>query len=186
MAHGKRSTDRCAGKELPPSLPASKEVLYYVDPNGVITWPKPIKEPCTDAFWRKYFFPPQIRVAFPSSSSHFVAYTDMVRGQMNFTEWPKIHISKRLRFHLPLLINQFLHYTQIHLVYVHVNIIRVLLGVCVLNKRLSLRLGLEEVMFAYSFKRHKLDRYYLVDNCLVIGIATKDSSKSLVKVPKTC
>ena len=46
--------------------------------------------------------------------------------------------------------------------YVHVNIIRVLLRVCVLNKKLSLKLDLEEVLYAYSFKQHKLGHYYLV------------------------
>ena len=37
--------------------------------------------------------------------------------------------------------------------YVHVNIIRVLLRAYVLNKKLSLRLSLEEVLYTYSFKR---------------------------------
>ena len=42
------------------------------------------------------------------------------------------------------------------------NIIRVLLGVCVLNIKYELCLGLEEVLYAYTLKRHNLGRYYIV------------------------
>ena len=156
MDHGKHSTNGYAGEEPPLSPPAFGEVLSLTDPNGVITWLKHVGEPRANAFWRKYSFPPQVRFAFPSSSSQFAACTNMVLGQMNCIYWPKIHISEGLRFPLPPLIHQFLHYTQIHPVYVHVNIIRVLLRVCVLNKRPGLRLGLEKVLFSYSFKWHKL------------------------------
>ena len=69
MAHGKSSSDGYAGKEPTPSSPASGEVLSRVDPDGIITWLKPIGEPRVDAFWRKYAFLPQVRVAFPSSGS---------------------------------------------------------------------------------------------------------------------
>ena len=58
MAHGKRSTDGCAGEEPPLSPPVSEEVLSRANSNGVITWLKPIKEPRVDVFWRKYSFPP--------------------------------------------------------------------------------------------------------------------------------
>ena len=40
------------------------------------------------------------------------------------------------------------------------NIIRVFLGVCVLNKKYEL--GLEEVIYTYSLKRHNLGRYNLI------------------------
>ena len=102
MAHGKRSTDGCASEEPPLSLPAFEEVLSYVDPNSVITWLKPFGELRANAFWRKYSFPPQVRVAFPSLGSQFAACTDMIRGQMNCIYWPEIHISEGLRVLSPL------------------------------------------------------------------------------------
>ena len=61
------------------------------------------------------------------------------------------------------------------------NIIIVLLGVCVLNNRLGLNLGLEEVLFAYSFKRHKLNRYYLVDNAQPLHLVTNLPNTSKIK-----
>ena len=72
--------------------------------------------------------------------------TDEDRGEMNSIYWPKIHIGKGLRFPLPTLVHQFLHYTRVHPVHVHVNIVRILLGVSVPNKKYGLRLGLEELL----------------------------------------
>ena len=178
MAHGKCSTNGCAGEEPPPLLLASKEVIFHTDPDGIITWLKHVGEPRIDAFWMKYFFPPQFCVALPSLASQFTAFTDMVRGQMNYILWSKIHISEGLRFPLPPPIHQFLHYTWIHPAYVHVNIIQVLIRVCVLNKRLNLRLGLEEVLLAYSLKWHKLGWYYLVVDAPPLHLVTNLSNTS--------
>ena len=41
-----------------------------------------------------------------------------------------------------------------------------------LKKKLGLRLGLEEVLYAYSFKRHKLSRYYLVVDAQPLHLVT--------------
>ena len=87
--------------------------------------------------------------------------TDEDLGEMNFIYCSEIHISEGPRFPLPPLIHKFFHFTRLHPIHVHVNIIRFLLGVCVLNRKYELRLGLEEVLYAYSFKRHNLGRYYL-------------------------
>ena len=83
-----------------------------------------------------------------------MAYRDGDRGVMNSIYWPKIHISEGLRFPLLPLIHQFLHFTRFHPVHVHVNIVRVLMDVSVLNRKYRLHLGLEEVFYAYTFKRH--------------------------------
>ena len=69
---------------------------------------------------------------------------------MNYIYWLEIHISEGLRFPLPLLVHQFLHFTKIYLVYVHMNLIRVLLKVSVLNKKPCLNIGLEEVLYITS------------------------------------
>ena len=91
-----------------------------------------------------------------------MANTYRDRGVMNSIYWPEIHINEGLRFPLHPLIHQFLHFTQLHYVHVHVNIICVMLGVCVLNRKHGEHLGLEEVLYSYSLKRHNLWRYCLV------------------------
>ena len=80
------------------------------------------------------------------------------RGGMNFMYWPKVHINKGLRLPLPPLVHQFFYFTRLHAIYTHVNIIRVLLGVCVLNRQYDVHLGLEEVLYAYTIKRHNLGK----------------------------
>ena len=80
MAHGKHHTCDRVGEESPPSSPLSGEVTSRVDANGVLTRLKPVGDPNADAFWRKYSFPPQVRVSFPSSGPQFTACTDMDRG----------------------------------------------------------------------------------------------------------
>ena len=56
--------------------------------------------------------------------------------------WPKTHINEGLRFLLPPLMHQFLHFTRLYPVHVHLNIVRVLLGVSMLNRKHRLHLGL--------------------------------------------
>ena len=81
-----------------------------------------------------------------------------------------IHINEGLRFPFPPLIHQFLHFTRLYPIHIHVNIIRVLLGVTVMNRQYELRLGLEEVPYAHSFKRHNLWRYYLISNLKLLHL----------------
>ena len=100
---------------------------------------------------------------------------------MNSIYWPKIHISEGLRVPLPPLVHKFLHFTCLHPVYVHVNIVRVLLGVSMLNRKLVLHLGLEEVLYAYSLKWHNLEKYYLVVDAKSLKLVTntrKNKSQS--------
>ena len=80
----------------------------------------------------------------------------------NSIYWSEIHISEGLKFPFPPLVHQFMHFTRLHLVRILVNIVRVLLGVSMLNRTHKLHLGLEEVLYAYSFKQHNLGKYYLV------------------------
>ena len=71
---------------------------------------------------------------------------------MNFIYWPEVHITKGMSFPLPTLVHLFFHYTCLHPVHTYVNFIEVLLGVCVLNCRHGIRLGLEEALYAYTIK----------------------------------
>ena len=52
------------------------------------------------------------------------------------------------------------------------NIICVLLGVCVLNRKYEVGTGLEEVLYSYSLKRLNLGRYYLVANDKALQLVT--------------
>ena len=124
---------------------------------------KSIGEARVDTFRKRYSFPPpNVQVSFPLSRSRFATCMEEDRGRMNFIYWKEVHISKRLRFPLPLLVYQFFHHTCLHLVHTHVNNMHIFLGVCVLNRRHSTGLGLEEVIDAYTIKRYNLEKYYLV------------------------
>ena len=91
---------------------------------------------------------------------------------MNFIYWPEIHISEGLRFPISPLVHQSFHFTLLHLIHTHMNNIRVLSEVCVLNRKYEVRLGLEEVLYAYSLKRHNLGRYYLVVDAKLLQLVT--------------
>ena len=86
--------------------------------------------------------------------------------------WPEVHISEGLRFPLPSLVHKIFHFTRLYPIHTHVNIICVLLGVFVLNCKYEVRLGLEEVIYAYSRNQHKLGRYYLVVDAKSLQLVT--------------
>ena len=81
------------------------------------------------------FLPSSSPSILPLIGPQFAACTDMDRGRMNYIYWSEIHINEGLRFPLPPLVHQFLYFTRIYPVYVHVNIIWVLLGVSVLYRQ---------------------------------------------------
>ena len=62
-----------------------------------------------------------------------------------------------LRFPLPALFKEFLHFTQIPPTFIHPNIIRVLMGCSIINMLYNLDLTLLEVFFVYSLKEVKND-----------------------------
>ena len=62
-----------------------------------------------------------------------------------------------LRFPLPSLFKEFLHYTQIPPAYIHPNIMRVLMGCSIRNMLFNLDLFLLEVLFVYTIKKGKND-----------------------------
>ena len=66
------------------------------------------------------------------------------------------------------------------------NIIRVLLGVCVLNRKYELRLGLEEVLYAYTLKQHNLRRYYLIADVKSLHLVMNFPTISKNKPHVTC
>ena len=122
-----------------PSSTSYEDVPSRVDATGVITWLRLVGKPRVDVFWKKISFPPNVRVSFSSSRPHFTDCTEEDRGEMNFIYCPEIHISEGLRFPLPPLVHQFFHFTQLYPIHTHVNIIRVLMGVRVLNRKYETR-----------------------------------------------
>ena len=100
---------------------------------------------------------------------------------MNFIYYPKVHITEGLMFPLLMLVNQFFHYILLHLVHTYVNVIRVLLRVCVLNHRFGIHLRLEEVLNAYTKKRHSFGKYYFMIDAkplqLVINLPETSKNK---------
>ena len=91
MAREEDIVESCVGEIS--SSTSFEDVPSRVNANGVITWLRPVGEARTYAFWRKFSFPPNVQVSFPSTGPHFMDCTNEDRGVMNFIYWPKIHIS---------------------------------------------------------------------------------------------
>ena len=67
-----------------------------------------------------------------------------------FFNWEKL--AAGLRFPVPALVKQFLHFTRAPPSLVHPNVVRILTGCCVLNLLYQLDLSLVEVCFAYTLR----------------------------------
>ena len=67
-------------------------------------------------------------------------------------------LAVELRFPVPDLIKQFLHFTKVPPALVHPNVIRILTGCCVLNLLYHLDLSLVEVCFAYTLRVAQVGR----------------------------
>ena len=147
MARGKGDL----GSNMVENLPSS---FWLIDAAWAITWLRSVGESRANTFWKKFSFPPNVRALFSSMGPLFATCMEEDRGGMNFMYWSEVHISEGLRFPFPPLVHQFFHFTRLHPIHTHVNMIRVLLGVCLLNLKYDVRLGLEEVFYAYIIKQH--------------------------------
>ena len=88
-----------------------------------------------------------------------------------------------LRFPLPALFIEFLHFTQIPPVFIHPNIIRVLMGCSIINMLYNLDLTMLEVFFVYSLKKAKTDIFSLSAHLPSLQLVTEppDSTKEGAK-----
>ena len=88
-----------------------------------------------------------------------------------------------LRFPLPSLFKEFLHFTQIPPAYIHPNMVRVLMGCSILNMLFNLDLSLLEVLFIYSIKKGKNDIYSFVACLPSLQLVTRlpDSNKGAAR-----
>ena len=71
----------------------------------------------------------------------------------------KIHFIEGLRLPLPMLVHQFFT-TSRCILFTHVNIIRLLLGVAVMNGLHGIHIELKDILYVYTLKRHNLGKYY--------------------------
>ncbi|RVX18925.1 hypothetical protein CK203_006881 [Vitis vinifera] len=84
-----------------------------------------------------------------------------------------------LRFPLPALFKEFLHFTQIPPVFIHPNTVRVLMGCSIINMLYNLDLTLLEVFFVYSLKKVKNDIFSMSAHLPSLQLVTElpDSTK---------
>ena len=71
-------------------------------------------------------------------------------GEHNGVFFTREHLVAGLRFPMPAIVKQFLHFTRASLALVHPNVIRILIGSCVLNHLYQLDLSLVEILIIYS------------------------------------
>lgn len=104
----------------------------------------------------------------------------LVEGNTVFTEKAEDHtmyftkeqFNTGLRFPLPSLFKQFLHYTKIPLIFLHPNVVRVLMGCSILDMLFHLDLALLEVLFVYTIKKGKNDVFSLFANIPSLQLVT--------------
>ena len=84
-----------------------------------------------------------------------VVSTEKVEGRT--ITFSKEQFNAGLRFPLPALFKEFLHFSQIPPAFIHPNIVRVLMGCSIINMLFNLDLSLLEVLFVYSLKKGKND-----------------------------
>ena len=116
---------------------------------------------------------------------------ELIDGEVMTTEksegnaifFTKEQFNAGLRFPLPSLFKEFLHFTQIPPTYIHPNMIRVLMGCNILSMLFNLDLSLLEVLFVYSLKKGKNDIFSMVAHLPSLQLVTElsDSTKGGAK-----
>ena len=96
MVEGKVDLGSYVDEEI--SSSSFEDIPSQVDSAGVIKWLRSVGEARANSFWKRYSFPPNVWVSFPSSRPHFADCTEEDREGMNFMYWSKVHISEGLRY----------------------------------------------------------------------------------------
>ncbi|RVW67844.1 hypothetical protein CK203_060993 [Vitis vinifera] len=101
----------------------------------------------------------------------------------NAIYFTKEQFNAGLRFPLPSLFKEFLHFTQIPPAYIHPNMVRVLMGCSVMSVLFDLDLSLLEVIFIYSIKKGKNDIHSFVASLPSLQLVTSlpDSTKGAAR-----
>ena len=105
------------------------------------------------------------------------------KAEGNAISFAKEQFNAGLRFPLPSLFKEFLHFTQIPSAFIHPNIVRVLMGCSVLSLLYNLNLSLLEVLFVYSLKKGKNDIFSMATHLPSLQLVTElpDSTKGGAK-----
>ena len=104
-------------------------------------------------------------------------------GEHNAVFFTREQLAVRLRFPVPALVRQFLHFTRAPPALVHPNVIRILIGCSVMNFLYQLDLSLVEIFFAYSLilRRGVWLSFSILDSLLQLVNGLPDSPKTEAK-----
>ena len=105
------------------------------------------------------------------------------KAEGNAIIFSKEQFNVGLRFPLPALFKEFLHFSQIPPAFIHPNIVRVLMGCNIINMLYNLDLSLLEVLFVYSLKKGKNDIFSMSAHLPFLQLVTElpDSTKGGAK-----
>ena len=116
----------------------------------------------------------------------FLNWKDVVsteKAEQDTVIFSKEQFYAGLRLPLPALFKEFLHFTKIPPIFIHPNIVRVLMGCNIINMLYNLDLTLLEVFFVYSLKKAKTDIFSLSAHLPSLQLVTElpDSTKGGAK-----
>ena len=105
------------------------------------------------------------------------------KAEQDTVIFSKEQFNAGLRFPLPALFKEFLHFTQIPPAFIHPNIVRVLMGCSIISMLYNLDLTLLEVFFVYSLKKVKNDIFSMSAHLPSLQLVTElpDSTKGGAK-----
>ena len=105
------------------------------------------------------------------------------KAEGNAIIFSKEQFNAGLRFPLPALFKEFLHFSQIPPAFINPNIVRVLIGCNIINMLYNLDLSLLEVLFVYSLKKGKNDIFSMSAHLHSLQLVTElpDSTKGGAK-----
>ena len=145
---------------------------------------KPTDKLSVKEFRDRFCIPNGVMVEFLDEEE--VMSTEIAEGRTII--FSKEQFNAGLRFPLPALFKEFLHFSQIPPAFIHPNIVRVLMGCSIINMLFNLDLTLLEVLFVYSLKKGKNDIFsmaaHLPSSQLVTELpdSTKGGAKGYVVV----
>ena len=130
-------------------------------------------------FRERFCIPNGVLVKFMNDEK--VVFTEKAEGRV--ITFSKEQFNVGLRFPLPALFKEFLHFTQIPPSFIHPNTVRVLMGCSILNMLFNLDLSLLEVLFVYFLKKGKNDIFSMAAHLPSLQLVTEfpDSTKGWAK-----
>ena len=111
------------------------------------------------------------------------ANDSMLGGEHNGVFFTREHLAVGLRFPVPAIVKQFLYFIWAPPALIHPNVIRILIGSCVLNHLYGLDLSLVEILIIYFLSIGQGDRMSMsvLNPRFQIVYGLSDSSKTKVK-----